>query len=98
MTARMVRVHWEDASAIHGWQMPKEARKVTTARFYSIGYVVSEDKRQLVLSQSIGAEEDDTLAECDCPHAIPKRAILKIEEVTVSLKKGSSKASRKRKR
>jgi hypothetical protein len=68
----MVEVTWQDGAALVGpWDDIGAARKSRAVRVHSVGYVLVDDKRVLVLARSIHGTRVGGVS------IIPKRAIVK---------------------
>lgn len=68
---QVVYVEWIDSGYKGGWNLHETRPQVLSIR--TVGYLLEEDKRQIVISSSVHLEESHS------PMAIPKVAITKLE-------------------
>jgi len=77
---RLFLIEWEDASTRSGWQWLEDIKEDTNLLMIrSVGWVVYEDKNQLILGSHISGERNKTiqLGISDCM-SIPKSSIIKM--------------------
>jgi hypothetical protein len=80
----MVRVEWEDHTSLGGWQTMGEVGKETALGCVSIGYVVREDEKMMVLAGSFDTKYTDGRGhDVNHCHIILKSGVLKVERLRV---------------
>jgi len=76
---RPVRVYWEDTCGIQGWRHGEEAVKFTPAHCESIGWLVTQDSKRVLLALSYNHEQG-TVADC---LIIPRGCVSKVVQLEV---------------
>jgi len=82
---RSVFIVWLDSSTLESWMHVEEAEKLAPSKVASVGWIIHEADKYLVLASSIG--EDDV---CLIPTIILKAAILHMEEIPFGYSPASS--------
>lgn len=77
---RIVEVEWEDCAVRHRWQ-DMASRFPNALRAHSLGYVLQDDEKGIVLTESL--DEDDAVEDQlrGCTTIIPRSAIHKVIEL-----------------
>lgn len=80
----MVRVEWEDHTSLGGWQTMEEVGKTTVLGCVSIGYLVREDEKQMVLAGTYDTKYTDGRGhDVNHCHIILKTDVQKVEGLRV---------------
>ena len=75
--AKIVYVEWEDSASAQGWMKAKDAKKYKVAQCMSVGFVLRDTKKKLLLCTSLWPDNSDA-CQLMC---IPKSSITKIEHI-----------------
>lgn len=74
---KAVRVRWRDSARANSvWMSPESAIKVTPSKCESVGYVVHDDGKSLVLAGSV-----DRYGNFGEVHVIPRSCVVKMKRV-----------------
>ena len=68
-------VEWRDHATYHGWK--DLSQKFSSIKVRTLGWLISEDKDQLVVAPAYTVVEDDTSASCGEPTVILKSAVIR---------------------
>jgi hypothetical protein len=69
-------VKWVDSNTSHRWLDHDDVRTLHVFEVLSVGFVIREDERELLISETTGNTDNGQQATLHCPTAIPKVAIL----------------------
>jgi len=68
----LVYIEWDDACSDPNWTEISSIAKISILKCHTTAYLVGENRKQIVVSTTIGAND-----ECIDPLAIPKKCITK---------------------
>ena len=74
---RLVTVFWRDATQFLGWFSPEEAKEQEVEPIASVGYLVHQDDKVVILAQT---DSDDGTQLCGIFH-IPAECVTQIEDL-----------------
>jgi hypothetical protein len=78
---RIVEVEWEDSCGRCGWQSPAPWPGTTAPLCESVGYVLEEGERGIVITGGLTTNWEGTDRRTDCTTFIPRSAIRKVTEL-----------------
>ena len=79
---KFVHVYWQDISSDASWRSIEDVKSENLARSLSTGFLVSDDKDELVrLVSDFNFKDDGSIYECGNSTIIPKSVITEIKEV-----------------
>lgn len=79
---KFVHVYWNDISSDASWRTIEDVKSESLARSLSTGFLVSDDKDELVrLVSDFNFKDDGSIYECGNSTIIPKSVITEIKEV-----------------
>lgn len=73
---KMVYVEWEDSSGTYGWSHD-DPKKQKPSLIKSVGFLQTENKKRVVITQSIDIKHGAT----DATMAIPRSAVRTLKEL-----------------
>tara|TARA_R100000005_G_C4969855_1_gene183200 strand:+ start:916 stop:1185 length:270 start_codon:yes stop_codon:yes gene_type:complete len=79
---KFVHVYWDDISSDASWRTLDEVKAENLARSLSTGFLISDEKDELVrLVSDFNFKDDGSIYECGNSTIIPKSVITEIKEV-----------------
>lgn len=81
-----IYIEWMDHATYHGWKDPNQP--FSPSPIATLGWLIQEDKKQLVVSPAIAFDDDGSPTSCAEPTVIIKATVTK--RVDIELPKGAS--------
>ena len=79
---KFVHVYWNDIASDASWRSIEDVKSENLARSLSTGFLVSDDRDELVrLVSDFNFKDDGSIYECGNSTIIPKSVITEIKEV-----------------
>ena len=77
-------VKWVDSNVSHRWLDADDVKTLHVFDVTSVCFLIREDERELLISETTGDDDNGQQATLHCPTAIPKVAIVARGTITLS--------------
>jgi len=73
---QVVWIKWIDSNTSHRWLNNDDVKTLHVFEVTSVGFIIREDERELLITESSGDDDGGQQSTHHCPTAIPQIAIL----------------------